>query len=274
MNRASLLFCLATLSAHLAWQPPAVAQILASDASDVVEVTLLPGWREPDGTHMAALRIKLAPGWKTFWRAPGDGGVPTRLDFSGSTNLRGSHVIWPTPEVFRQNGMRTVGYRDEVVVPLAFHAAHDGPIALSGVLDFGVCAEVCLPVHLTLDHVLAPLDQANVEVISAAMGSGPISADAAQVGDVTCKLTHGNEASSMEVSITMPKPDGQNEALVIEPSEAHVWVSEPVLQRHGDVLTARAEVASSAGGDVAMDLGRARLTVLTTRTGVDIGGCR
>ncbi len=112
----------AALAASLSLTGPAATQVLQNDASDVVQVSLLTEWRNNDGTHFAALKFKLAPGWKTYWRAPGDGGVPTRLNWSNSTNMRDAHVFWPLPEVFRQNGLRSVGYRGEFILPLAFTA--------------------------------------------------------------------------------------------------------------------------------------------------------
>ena len=51
----------------------------------VADVSILPGWRTAAGTHMTALRVKLAPGWKTYWRAPGDAGIPPRFDWTGTT---------------------------------------------------------------------------------------------------------------------------------------------------------------------------------------------
>ena len=50
---------------------------------DLASVTVLPGWRDADGTHVTALRIDLAEGWKTYWRAPGDSGIPPSFAFSG-----------------------------------------------------------------------------------------------------------------------------------------------------------------------------------------------
>ena len=61
--------------------------ISADDLDDILQVELRPGWRRDDGTHIAALQISLAPGWKTYWRQPGDTGIPPKFDFTGSSNL-------------------------------------------------------------------------------------------------------------------------------------------------------------------------------------------
>ena len=48
----------------------------------------------------AGIEIKLQPGWKTYWRYPGDSGVPPRFDFSGSENLKAAKVLYPAPHLF------------------------------------------------------------------------------------------------------------------------------------------------------------------------------
>ena len=74
MNSLRLTSLAALGAASLAIVTPASAQILENGLSDVVNLSFLPGWREADGTHVAAIKFTLAPGWKTYWRAPGDGG--------------------------------------------------------------------------------------------------------------------------------------------------------------------------------------------------------
>ncbi|PTX54911.1 DsbC/DsbD-like thiol-disulfide interchange protein [Litoreibacter ponti] len=252
----------------------AAAQVLADNASDVVEVSLLPGWREADGTHMAALRITLAPGWKTYWRAPGDGGVPTRFDFSKSYNLDEARVLWPTPEVFRQNGLRSIGYRDEVVVPLQLDAQADADdITLHAYMDFGVCADVCLPVNMVLDHTFAAGEVSNVDLIEAAFADRPAPAETSGLHSIECDISYGPEQAEIAISMELPQLPGRNEALVIEPSDPSLWVSEPKVTRDGDRLSAKAYIAKPTGEPFTLDLSRTRMTVLTTQMGVDIPGC-
>ena len=73
------------------------------------DVDIIPGWRQDDGAHMAALRIKLDEGWKTYWRAPGEAGIPPSIDWSGSVNLGDVGFHWPVPEVIVSNGVTTLG---------------------------------------------------------------------------------------------------------------------------------------------------------------------
>src|SRR5271163_3658962 len=67
----------------------------------------------------AGVEIRLDPGWKTYWRDPGDSGVPPTLDFSGSENVKSVTVLWPAPERFPDGaGGNSIGYLDHVILPL------------------------------------------------------------------------------------------------------------------------------------------------------------
>ncbi|MEE4186933.1 MAG: protein-disulfide reductase DsbD domain-containing protein, partial [Roseobacter sp.] len=134
-----------------------LATPVAAEQPFKVPVTgdILPGWVMSDGSRMAAVRITLEPGWKTYWRAPGDAGIPPRFDWSRSRNLETVAISWPAPKVFDQNGMRSVGYEDTLVIPLHIKAKEpDTAVRLRVTLDMGVCADVCIPHQMKLDATL------------------------------------------------------------------------------------------------------------------------
>ena len=100
-----------------------VAMTLGSNAvaqnfDDIIDASLITGWRQADGSHMAGIRLKLENGWHTYWRAPGDAGIPPTFDMAGSRNFKAAQVIWPRPEVYEQNGLRSIVYHDQVILPL------------------------------------------------------------------------------------------------------------------------------------------------------------
>jgi DsbC/DsbD-like thiol-disulfide interchange protein len=72
---------------------------LAQDLDDILQAKLRPGWRMENGLHMAALQLDMAPGWKTYWRQPGDSGIPPRFDFSQTEGLQAVEVFYPTPQI-------------------------------------------------------------------------------------------------------------------------------------------------------------------------------
>lgn len=125
------------------------------------QVRLVAGERAADGSLRAGLEIRLEPGWKTYWINPGPTGVPPRLDFAGSANLKKAEPLWPAPVRLDDGGTDSVGYSGHVVVPLRIEPEQAGkPIALKLGLDYGVCEKICIPARaelaLTLDPEAAP----------------------------------------------------------------------------------------------------------------------
>jgi DsbC/DsbD-like thiol-disulfide interchange protein len=67
----------------------------------------------------AGIQIKLDPGWDTYWRTPGDSGVPPQFDFTGSENIKSVKVLWPAPQRFPDGaGGHSIGYMGEFILPL------------------------------------------------------------------------------------------------------------------------------------------------------------
>src|SRR5258708_494959 len=81
----------------------------------------------------AGLEITLAPGAITYWRAPGEAGVPPTFDFPGSQNLARAEVAFPAPErIPEPDGSVAFGYRASVILPTAVTAADPAkPVRLS-----------------------------------------------------------------------------------------------------------------------------------------------
>src|SRR4051794_31349754 len=66
----------------------------------------------------AGIEIKLKPGWHTYWRYPGDAGVPPQFDFKASSNVKDVRVLWPAPERLSEDGGVSIGYAHDVILPL------------------------------------------------------------------------------------------------------------------------------------------------------------
>ncbi len=112
----------------------------------------------PDQSIRAGIEIKLQPGWKTYWRYPGDAGVPPRFDWSASENLAFAEIRWPAPERFvDESGAKSIGYHDRVVFPVSIIAADPAkPVKLSLKLDFALCEKLCVPADAQLSLDLPP----------------------------------------------------------------------------------------------------------------------
>ncbi|MFD2184715.1 protein-disulfide reductase DsbD domain-containing protein [Rhodoplanes azumiensis] len=129
---------------------PALANdpaVSAWDGDGRAAVRLVGGPPGPDPAVLSAgVEIRLAPGWKTYWRYPGDSGVPPRFDFSASANVRAATVRWPAPKRFEDGGGTAIGYAQRVLFPLAVERIDPAkPATLVLALDYAICEKLCVP---------------------------------------------------------------------------------------------------------------------------------
>jgi len=240
---------------------------------DIVRTQVLQGWDLPDGRRVAALRLSLAPGWKTYWRAPGDAGIPPHFDWSRARNLGHVDVTWPTPKVQYQNGMRSIGYTGDVVIPLHVTPGRAGkPVRLRAKLSMGVCADVCLPHSVQIDTLLDSPDPSPTPAIVAALANTPFDAGEAGVRAATCSVRPSDYGMQIEARVTLPHTGG-TEVAVIEPGIPGVWVSEAATSRQGDTVVAISDMVHPEGGAFAIDRSDVRITILGGNYAVDVQGC-
>src|SRR6266849_1135505 len=111
-------------------------------------VRLLAGSRS-GAVLLGGIAFQLQPGWKTYWRNPGDSGVPPRFDFSKSDNVEAVTVLWPAPMKFDDGaGGQSLGYKQQVVLPLRIVAkSADKPVMLRAAINYAVCDKLCVPVE-------------------------------------------------------------------------------------------------------------------------------
>ncbi len=241
---------------------------------NVARIDILPGWRLPDGRHMAALRIRLADGWKTYWRAPGDSGIPPAFDWTGSRNMEGVSILWPTPRVFDPEGLRTIGYERELVLPMAISPRRDGgPISIRGRVALGVCRDVCMPMEAEFSARLpASGEGPGSAAIRAALARLPRSGVEAGLREISCDVEPIADGLRVTARLVLP-PLGRDEVAVIEPPDQTIWVSPTELTRSGDRLTLVSDLVPANGRPFALSRSDIRISVFAEGRGVDIASC-
>src|SRR5207248_683903 len=94
----------------------------------------------------AGIEIRLDSGWKTYWRYPGDSGVPPRFSFARSENLESVRLLWPAPKRFGEPGDTSIGYAGGVILPLYILPRDPSrPVLLRVDLDYAICLNLCIP---------------------------------------------------------------------------------------------------------------------------------
>lgn len=239
----------------------------------VAQAEILPGWQEQDGSRIAAIRITLNPGWKTYWRAPGDAGIPPRFDWRGSSNVGNVAITWPTPEVLSQNGLQSIGYTEELILPVRITPKNENKqIRLKAVMEIGVCRDICVPQRLRVKAKL-PMDKGERDPrIAAAIASRPLSESEAGVKKATCRITPTSDGLSVLARLHLPSAGGA-EVAVIETDNPQIWVSEAQTHREGGVLVAESELMHVDGESFIVNRSALRFTVLGKSHAVDIHGC-
>ncbi|MEG9862097.1 MAG: protein-disulfide reductase DsbD domain-containing protein [Parvularculales bacterium] len=100
------------------------------------------------GEVMLGVVVNLAEGWKTYWRNPGDSGIPPIFDWSSSNNMEVTEMLWPAPERFDLPDDSSFGYKNEVLFPVRVVAPDiNEPMDVALTLSYGVCREVCVPLE-------------------------------------------------------------------------------------------------------------------------------
>ncbi|TKW66471.1 MAG: hypothetical protein DI616_10985 [Paracoccus denitrificans] len=222
---------------------------------------ILPGWADPDGNRIAALELVLEPGWKTYWRSPGDAGLPPEFEWKGS-NIGDVTFHWPAPEVITSDGVRTLGYHDRLVLPFTVAPAVAGkPIGLSANVTFGLCENICIPAALDL---IAPAADAGPDpLIEAAIAATPRKSDqkpACEPGEIE---------DGMTLTLSMPEPGAD---LAIEyDGMPDVWVSAPERNASGTEVTV--DLVAPSGKPFPLDPGAVVMTVLGPDGATEYRGC-
>lgn len=218
---------------HIAWTCAALALVAGSasglrlaKAADVVEtqgatLRLIRG-TVANGVARLGLEIAMKPGWHTYWRYPGDSGVPPEITLAPSETAHGLTIAYPAPQRFGAPGDETIGYDGDVVLPLSVAlSAPSQPTHLAISARLGICHDICLPVDETLTVPIDPttiaaaddlalLTAAEASVPKPVAAGAPLSVVALQVDTSTmpaiAMLTlHGDDATIRDVFVEGPE---------------------------------------------------------------------
>jgi DsbC/DsbD-like thiol-disulfide interchange protein len=152
-RNAAPLSCALTLGAILSIAAGGTAVAAGASASPWIDSTnskarLVSGTVDLDGkpTLLAGIQLRMSTGWKTYWKNPGDSGVPPSFDWAGSTNLKHAELLYPAPHRFADANGTAIGYEDEVVFPVRVTPEREGePVKLKLAFDYGLCKDLCIP---------------------------------------------------------------------------------------------------------------------------------
>lgn len=189
--------------------PAAAGETAWQEVAPGVSIRLISaGATAGDGRAWVALEIDMPENTKTYWKVPGETGLPMHLDYSSSTGIGGYEIHWPLPDREQVDGMVDYVYFGHTVLPIALDVdAAEAIISIEATL--GICSDICVPAQakLTLPASEPGGDQANGLRIRQALADVPIEwADGPEpAGDV--QLTEDGSAILVEIDSTVIDPD-------------------------------------------------------------------
>jgi DsbC/DsbD-like thiol-disulfide interchange protein len=167
-----------------------------------------------DAQLRAGVEIKMQPGWKTYWRYPGDSGVPPHFDFSASENLKAATVLYPAPHLFTDETGQSLGYKERVVFPVVVSPQQPGkPVRLRLKIDYAVCEKLCVPAEGRAELILGSGNSTHNSELGAAEARVPRPVTAAQAGLTARRINAGTKPL---VAVDFAAPAGQPVELFVE----------------------------------------------------------
>jgi DsbC/DsbD-like thiol-disulfide interchange protein len=155
---------------------------------------------------LGGIAFQLQHGWKTYWRAPGDSGVPPRFDFSKSENVEAVTVLWPAPLKFDDGaGGHSIGYHDQIVLPLRIVAKTvDKPVMLRAEINYAVCEKLCIPVEASAELGFNSVASTEDSALFAALDTVPKPANIGDANPLTIRDVKREGATKVLVDVVTP----------------------------------------------------------------------
>jgi DsbC/DsbD-like thiol-disulfide interchange protein len=194
-------------------------------------VRLLAGSRS-GAVLLGGIAFQLQPGWKTYWRTPGDSGVPPHFDFSKSENIEAVTVLWPAPTKFDDGaGGHSLGYHNQVVLPLRIVAKNpDKPIMLRADINYAVCEKICIPVDASAELSFNSVASTEDSALFSALDTVPKPASVGDPNPLTIRDVKRDGRSTVLVDVVTP--DAKDVSLFVEGPTPEWSLPVPNLVEH------------------------------------------
>ncbi len=177
---------------------------------------------QPGHPFYLGLRMRLKQGWHTYWKNPGDSGLPTKIDWKLPQGFAAGPIEWPAPERMPTGSEMSYGYAGEVLLPVLItppNAIGSDSIAVIAVVRWLECADVCLSGSATLDLKLA-----------VTRGEPALGPDAASFATARSMLPRdgadwqlASVAGSRAISLQFHPPKG------VDPKSAYLFIDRPLV---------------------------------------------
>jgi len=236
-------------------------------------VDIIRGWRQSDDIHIAAINIKLEDGWKTYWRVPGIGGIAPILNWEKSKNIKNISQIWPTPNIYNEYGLQTIGYKDELLLPLQIQPIDKKqPIHLSITIDFGICSDVCVPIQTSVEERLPERTSIGKKNILDTLEKAILSGKKSPFKIVKCNIVPIKDGFEVNAFFEgLASFDKDTLGVVEYPVKQNGWINQKASLVSGNQLNVHATVYNKSIHFI--DRSDLTLTIFTKNKAFEFDGC-
>jgi DsbC/DsbD-like thiol-disulfide interchange protein len=229
-------------------------------------VALAPGG---DGHLRAALQIQPAPGWVTYWREPGESGIPPQISPAAGSKATVERVSYPVPKLISAGTVREIGYDAPVSLPLDVKTNGADQLALT--VFIGICKQVCIPFQAELSVALpatATAATADATIVAAADAALP---EPPSAGFFVQSYSLSGDGKSLQLDLSLPDSGGAVPQVYVTGPSGYVFFTQTGASRNGrDLRTSLAisglpksyVIHGKSWGILIVDGGRAMETTL------------
>ncbi|NKK80697.1 protein-disulfide reductase DsbD domain-containing protein [Rhizobium leguminosarum] len=128
------------------------------------------------GKIRAALQIEPKPGWITYWKEPGNSGIPPQITIAPESGVSLDAIAYPVPKHFFKGAIEDIAYDAPVTLPLSLTAPGKGPVTIDAAAFIGICKDICIPFQASFELKLGPAIQSHPQeeaILQAADASLP-----------------------------------------------------------------------------------------------------
>jgi len=236
-------------------------------------VDIIRGWRQNDDIHIAAINIKLEEGWKTYWRVPGIGGIAPILNWEKSKNIKNISLIWPKPNIYNEYGLQTIGYKDELLLPIQIQPIDKKqPIHLSITIDFGICSDVCVPIQTTVEEKLPERTSIGKKNILDTLEKAILSGNKSPIKIVKCNIVPIKDGFEVNAFFEgLASFDKDTLGVVEYPVKQNGWINQKASKISSKQLSVHATVYNKPIHFI--DRSDLTLTIFTKNKAIEFDGC-
>ncbi len=187
-----------------------------------------------DGTVRGALQIEPNPGWITYWKEPGDAGIPPQLLISSEADVTLERLDYPVPKRIDNGTLRDIGYDHPVTLPFELSVKDPTqPLKINASAFVGLCRNICIPFQAEFDLAFAqqgatPVEEALVLAEADAKLPEAPSDDFA----VTRYALTGNEV--LRLTLRLPPKATVPPQVIVTGPQGHVFFDSQDGRKEGD----------------------------------------